>query len=305
MAEVRDEPITIAIPFVSGIAYLREAIASALALPDDDVEIVVVDNTPDAKSARALRELIETYRDPRLRLHVFGTHVPACTNFNRAMDAAGTDLVTLLHADDTLMPNYVSAMRALARDVPQASAYYCEARIIDEHGRPIFSPVDFAKRFLRPRPVGGRTVLHGEPGVRALAKANFIMCPTVCFRRSELRGERWPEDQRQVADLDLWTRILFAGGTLVGTAEPAYRYRRHRAQTTAQNVITLYRFEEEVTVLDLLAQRAEAHGWHAAARVARRRIVMRGLIVFESLRDVAARRFGAAWTKMRYLAEMR
>ena len=63
---------------------------------------------------------------------------------------------------------------------------------------------------------------------------DFIMCPTVCYRRSRLPAERFRAEWRQVLDLDFFTRILLAGGTMVGLPTSAYAYRRHAENATAR-----------------------------------------------------------------------
>jgi glycosyltransferase involved in cell wall biosynthesis len=299
------ERITLVVPFVDGLPYLREALTSALALEGEHWELVVSDNTRDPAVRGRAQALVASLADPRVTFRAFDTHVPICASFNRAMGCAHTDLVAMLHADDRIRPEYAEVMGGLAQQYPDASAYYCNTRIIDAQGRPAFSFVDYVKRFLVPRKGDGPTVLHGEAGVLALARGNFIMGPTVLFRRSRLGAERWPEDLHQAADLEYWTRILFGGGTIVGTPDAVYEYRRHAAQNTAVVNKTLFRFREEVQVYDLIAERAQARGWTGPARVARLKLVTRLQLLYEAAGDAVRLRWRSLAAKLSYLASLR
>ena len=91
-----------------------------------------------------------------------------------------------------------------------ASLVFCAACIIGPRGEPVFSFVDEVKRFLIPR-ARGPVTLEGEEGLRALMVGNFIMAPTVCFRKSKLGNIRWSETLDMTLDLDLYSRALLSG----------------------------------------------------------------------------------------------
>ncbi len=299
------EPITIVTPYVSGTAYLREALESAMLLRGTDWRVIVADNSRNETAREDARAIVAGFNDARASFRTFAAHVGICESFNRSMACSDSDLVVLLHADDRIDPSYLLLIRALAERYPEASAYFCGARIIDAAGRPAFSFIDFVKRFLVPRDGDGTTMLEGERGVEALARGNFIMGPTVCFRLSRLDGEHWQDRFVQAADLEFWTRILFAGGTIVGTRRIAYEYRRHAAQSTAQVNKTMYRFREEAAVYDLIADRADARGWTAAARVARRKTIVRLHLLYEAASDAARLRLKSAAAKLAFAPRLR
>ena len=68
--------------------------------------------------------------------------------------------------------------------------------------------------------------------MKALMRGNFVMCPTLCFRKSVLGSERFAEEWRQVQDLEFTTRLLMAGREIVGSRRAAYAYRRHPESAT-------------------------------------------------------------------------
>ncbi len=299
---MRAEPLdlTIAIPFVAGSAYLRHAVRSAVEQSMPARRVLVCDNSASAHERAAARDVVAEFGTSDVRSLSFETHLSAYANWNRCMDAVDTEFVTLLHSDDALAPDYTRVIASLVGERPDAAAYFTFARVMDEHGRRTFSAVDAVKRLLAPVR-GRRILLHGQAGIRALACGNFIMCPTVCYQRSALRGQRWSEDFRQVGDFDLWTRLLFAGATIVGTVDAPFRYRRHAQQTTSQNNKTLYRYREELAIHELTARRAEQCGWRGTAYLLRRAIPTRGLLAYETVRDLASLRFSEAGAKLRLL----
>ena len=293
------DQLTIAIPFYKGQAYLRRAIDSVLRQTSTHWQLIVCDDGPEAGTA----ELVAAFADPRIRYRTNERNLGMAGNWNRCLDAAETDLVNLLHNDDELLPNYVSDMLAAARQHPEAAAFFCRAKVIDAEGRDTFSFVDRVKRFLEPR-MSGPMVLHGRAAVEALMHGDFIMCPTVCYRKSRLPAERFDPAWRQVLDLDFFTRVLLAGGTMVGLPDVAYAYRRHAENATATQTESLLRFEEDSRIHDEIAAIARDRGWPTVARVAAGKQVIKLHILFRIAQDLGRLRFGPALKKWDFLYDL-
>lgn len=292
------ERLALAIPYYSGRAYLAEALASVRAQADPDWSLVVVDDSPAKEEARTL---VAELGDARVRYVANAGTLGMVPAWNRCLEEARGELVTLLHADDRLLPGYVGAMKALAAAHPRAVALFCPARTIDAAGRRRFSLQDDVKRFLVPR--GGReVVLSGEPGLRALMRGDFIVCPSLCWRRARLGGRRFEARWRQVQDLEILTRLLLEGETLVGTRTPQYLYRRHAANATAQQTESLLRFEEEYAIFDAIAAQARGRGWERAARTAEGKLVLRMHLLWRVVCEVGRLRLGMAGRTLRFLA---
>ena len=132
--------ITFAIPFYSGTRYLARAIDSIFAQRDPAWQAVVIDDGAEPgvdALVRGYGERISYVKNPH-NLGLGG-------NFNRCLDLATTDLVTVLHADDELMPEYGATMRAAAERHPGAVAVFCRCRIIGPDDQPVFSLADLVK----------------------------------------------------------------------------------------------------------------------------------------------------------------
>ena len=292
--------ITFAIPFYANAALLRRALESVLAQTLGDFRALVIDDGgPEPEAA----ELVHSFRDGRLSYRRNARNLGLAGNWNLCLDAAPTDLVTLLHADDELLPGYAELMTGAAERWPGAAALFCQARIIGADGRPVFSFPDFVKRFLIPsvrRPV----VIRGEEGLARLLRGNFIMCPTLCYRKSRLRKARFDARWRMVLDLDFTARLLLAGEVLVGLPEVAYSYRRHAANQTSELTESLVRFEEEAALLEELADACDARRWRRAARAGRRKTIIQLHLAYRILQDLARTRLEAAWSKVRLLRKL-
>lgn len=289
--------LTFAVPFYLGADYLARSIDSALRQTDPLWQLVVVDEGVDPDGPR----VVERFPDPRVRYLRNPTPLGLAGNWNRCLDVADTDLVTLLHADDELRPNYVALMVAHATAHPDAAALFCQADVIGPDGRPVFSVADRAKALFRPRGTGPIRVA-GDAGLAALLRGNFVMCPTVCYRKSQLGPHRFDARWNMVADLDLFARLLGDGLEIVGSREVGYAYRRHPGNATAELTDNLVRFREESALYDELAVAATAHGWAETARVARGRRIIKLHLMYRIVEDVTRGRLTAARQKFRFLA---
>src|SRR5262249_53249949 len=245
-------------------------------------------------------ELVASFADPRIRYLRNEHNLGMAGNWNRCLEVAETDLVNLLHNDDELLPNYVEVMLAAGQQFPDASAFFCRARVIDAAGKESFSFVDYVKRFLQPQG-RGPLVLEGQSAVEALMHGDFIMCPTVCYRKSRLPAEHFRSDWRMVMDLDFFTRILIGGGTMVGLPAVAYAYRRHGEDATTAHTESLLRVEEEARLAHQVTPEARDRGWPSVARVAARKRVIKFHLLFRILQDVSRLRLRSAARKGGFL----
>ena len=281
--------LEIAIPFYEGLPYLQSAIESVLGQETNAWRLLVCD---DGERDQGAGELVRSYNDDRLTYLRNATRLGIVGNWNHCLDVAQGDLVTLLHGDDRLLPGYAHLALGLAERNPEAVAFFCAAAIIGDKGEPRFSFADAAKRLFVPP--GEEIALRGESGVARLMAGNFIMCPTLSFRRSVLGDRRFDGHWRQVQDLELTTRLLMDGDTLAGSQRVAYAYRRHGASATARQSESLLRFDEEFELFALVAERCRARGWERAATVSRRAWIVKLHLLYRSLGQLLRLRPGAA-----------
>lgn len=291
--------ITIAIPFYRGLGYLQEAIESVLGQTSRRWQLLVCDDLGE-EDPEAVERLLRELADSRIEYHRNPSNLGMVPNWNHCLELAEHDLVTLLHADDRLESVYVEEMIALAERHPEAAGLFCPARIIDALGRERFSLADAVKDVYVP--TGEEDIeLRGEASLSLIMAGNFIMCPTVCWRRSVLAGRRFQERWRQVQDLELTSRLLMDGESLVGGRTTAYAYRRHPENATSIQSASRLRFEEELAVFREVSERARELGWERAARIAGKARMVRLHLVYRALRDLFAFRPGRARHKLALL----
>ena len=104
--------VSFCIPNLDMAPYLERCVESCLAQRGfDALEVVVVDN----RSSDESREIVERLarRDRRVRLHVNEARLPMAANWNRSVELARGEYVTLLCADDAQEPEFAATLAPL------------------------------------------------------------------------------------------------------------------------------------------------------------------------------------------------
>ncbi len=260
---------TIAVPYCRQPGFLRQAVDSVFAQSDPRWRLIVIDDAAAEPAAVVLADHV----DGRLKVLRNDHRVGIGGNWNRALDAADSDVVTLLHADDRLRPDYLRVITAALQRWPRAAMVATGVNVIGANDRPRHTIADVVKRCAR-RPAGDY-LLRGDDGLAALLANNTIYSPTLTYRRSllpDVPGVARPFDPRwsMVVDLDLIARTLLCGGEIGVVRQELYDYRRHGSSASATSTRGTRRFEEELALYHQLADAAAIAAWPRSARVARR-----------------------------------
>jgi len=269
--------ITFAMPFYSGLGYLDSALRSLQHQTIAEWKAVVVDDA----GPESAEGLVARFADPRISYVRNDVNLGLAGNWNKALSLADTKFVTIFHCDDELETHYVSTMTNLMDRHPQAVAGHCRVQLIDDNGQPTRTLADAVKGWLTPR-FTNEIATFGDSGLRTLARANWIFCPTLCFRRAMLPAAPFDARWQFVVDLDAMKRLIVAGHTIVGTSEVAYRYRRHHHNQTRRLGASFRRHDEELEFAKLTCEEAAAIDWNLTARTSRRAAVVRANLLVES-----------------------
>lgn len=106
--------ITVAIPTVAGRSrYLASSIATCLAQPDDNLDILVSDNSPGEAEA-----VVRSFDDPRIRYVRPPKFLPMSAHWDFLLGHVDSDVISIIGDDDGLMPGSIAAV----------------SRMIAEHG---------------------------------------------------------------------------------------------------------------------------------------------------------------------------
>ncbi len=114
------------------LRFLDEAVDSILHQEFRDFELVIVDDgTRQDAVFKALGE-----RDPRIRIVVNPTNLGTAAAANRGIEAARSDIILRLDADDVAEPTQVGRLVAALDQDPELGLVGSAVTLIDETGRP-------------------------------------------------------------------------------------------------------------------------------------------------------------------------
>jgi len=196
---------TIAIPVYNRERLIRHAVESALRQSTPGLEILVVDNC----STDTTWDVLQTYRDDRLRIVRNVTNVGLFGNFNRCLNLARGEYLRFLCSDDRLLPDgLTSEIRMMDR--------HPEAVLLSTHAKRIDADLQANGTFANHLPPGiyrGDDLIAHVLWVLSHYLANPLNYPSgILLRRdAALRAGEFDSSLRLVGDLDYFMRILTQG----------------------------------------------------------------------------------------------
>lgn len=221
----RRPSVSVVIPCYRYGHLLPAAVASVLAQPDVDVDVVVVDDASPDGSAVVAAALARS--DERVQVHVHATNQGHIATYNDGLARATGDYVVLLSADDLLTPGALARATALLEAHPSVGFVYgnpLELRDPEPTPEPATTPRDW-------------TVWAGRDWLarRCRTGRNCIFCPEVVMRRSvqEAIGGYDPALPHS-GDLEMWLRAAAVAdvGRVNGADQAYYRIHDQSMQRT-------------------------------------------------------------------------
>jgi glycosyltransferase involved in cell wall biosynthesis len=206
--------VSICIPSYNAARFLPAAIDSVLAQDFADFELVVSDDASTDDTAAVLGR----YADPRLRVVRSEDRLGQAGNWNRCVELAGGEYVTLLHADDELLPGYLERAVAVLDAHADVRLVHCSVEHIDEAGDPLFLQTLLDEDLVD----GDRLIL------RRLLLEGCVINPAGVMVRRTAYERAGPFTDRIVWGVDwhMWIRVALQGAVAY-LAEPLARYREH------------------------------------------------------------------------------
>jgi glycosyltransferase involved in cell wall biosynthesis len=207
--------VSVCIPSYNSASLVSAAIESVLNQSMPDFELVVID---DASTDQTLN-VIQRYRDPRIRILAHPANLGAEASWNHALSEAQGKYFKLLCHDDILYPDCLKRqLTAFAKTGPDVLMVSCSRDIIDPTGRKLLQR-GFGRK-------GG--ILNGCAAIRKVVRAgsNLIGEPTAVLMKTDTAKSIGGFDGTYpyVIDLDFWCRIL-AHGNLAVINEPLCAFR--------------------------------------------------------------------------------
>jgi glycosyltransferase involved in cell wall biosynthesis len=235
--------ISIGIPTVDRLDYLREAVASAQAQRLPDLEILIGDDG----DSRQLREwAVETVAaDPRVRYLKAPRKLGLAGAWNFLAASAAGEFITLIGDDDRLLPGF--AERLLREATAEVAVVFSNHYLIDATGRRLIdaSP-DCTHQYGRDELAPGRLANSA-----AAAWRNSIPMSSCIVRTSAVRRLRFRPDVN-TPEIELFARLSLEGQAFVFVPEYLAEYRSHAGSETARG-LTLDRLAEYLEPIEVPA----------------------------------------------------
>lgn len=256
--------LDILVPYYGEPALLQQTVRSVLAQDDPDWRLTVVDD-------RVVDDDVPAWfaglGDPRVRYLRNEVNLGANRNFQRCLDLAEHELMTMVGSDDVLLPSYVRTVVAAHRAVPGAAIVQPGVQVVDADGRPVLPLVDRVKRAMTPR-AEPRAVVSGERLAASLLHGDWLYFPSLCWRTASAQEVGFSPDLHTVMDLSLILGIVLRDGALVVDPAVCFQYRRHAASESSWRAAAGTRFAEERAFFLDMRDTMAARGWRRAARAA-------------------------------------
>jgi hypothetical protein len=218
----------------------------------DRSEILLASSTPFA-------ELDAFAKRHALPLHINPQHTNIAADWNYALAAAQTKLVTIAHQDDLFAPSYVDRLRSALLRHPGALIAFCD---YSEHTPLGTRPINInlrIKRALRERAFGAREcITDPRDKMRLLSLGNPICCPSVMFDRSALANFSFSGGFQTNLDWMAWLELARRPGAFVYVRERLVSKGIHAASETTATIANRSREREDRALFGTLWPRPVA-----------------------------------------------
>jgi hypothetical protein len=243
---------TFAIPVHRAAPNLAALVESLRAQSGARSKILLATSTPSA-------ELDAFAKRYALSLHINPQRTDIAADWNFALAAANSSLVTLAHQDDVFAPAYVAQLSGALCRHPGALIAFCD---YSEHTPlgPRSTNINLRiKRALRQWSFGTRECI-AEPcdKVRLLSLGNPICCPSVMFDRSALTDFHFPGGFQTNLDWMAWLELARRPGGFVYVRERLVSKGVHAGSETTATIANRAREREDRAIFNTLWPRPVA-----------------------------------------------
>lgn len=260
-----DMTLDIMMPFYGRFDHFKLAVESVLAQSDSDWRLVVVDDVyPDL----APGEWVASLSDDRVTYIRNDVNLRPSRNYIKCVGLMRSPFAVLMGCDDIMLPNYVSRIKQLISQFPEAAIIQPGVSVIDSDGADSRPLADRVKKLYQLQGRGARSY-RGEVLAKSLLRGNWTYFPSLCWRVEALRKHSFRTDLDVVQDLAMLLEITKDGGELVLDDEVAFNYRRHSESVSAVTGPDGSKFAQERVLFAEAEADLRALGWHRAAAAAR------------------------------------
>ncbi|ANP28468.1 hypothetical protein DAD186_19180 [Dermabacter vaginalis] len=255
--------VDILFPFYGDVALMKQAVRSIIGQTNPDWRLVVVD---DGYPDDSIPGWFESLNDSRITYMRNEKNLGANGNYTKALSFVENDLVTVMGADDVMLPNYIDWFVHAAQSQPEAQIFQPGCVVIDENNALSNTLVERVKDHYRPSKAG---VLSGEELATSILRGNWLYFPSLGWRASTITEIGFRKGLNVVQDAALVLDVAMSDGGLYYDPTVAFMYRRHGGSDSSWRALEGTRFEEERLFFNQIANEMTEKGWAKAARAAR------------------------------------
>jgi alpha-1,3-rhamnosyltransferase len=227
------QSVSVVVPSYNHGRFIESTLRSIFKQTLRAAELIVID---DGSSDESPAIIERTLNDCPIRCEfVARENRGLCATLNEGLERTRGEYFAYLGSDDLWLPNFLKARVHILESRPEAVLAYGHAYFVDEENAIVDCTADWA------------SYVDGDVR-KMLLETTAPMSPTVLYRRSALRQQRWNE-QSKLEDYDLYLR-LSAEGPFAFDPQVLSAWRRHSSNVSWDQTLML---EEQLS-----AQRAAA-----------------------------------------------
>lgn len=261
--------VDILFPFYGDVDFMKQAVRSVIGQTYQDWRLIVVD---DGYPDDSIPGWFESLNDKRITYMRNEKNLGANGNYTKALGFVENELVTVMGADDVMLPNYIEWLVAAAEANPAAQIFQPGCVVINEKDGLSNTLVEKVKSFYRPN---NTRLLAGEELAVSILRGDWLYFPSLGWRADAIVGIGFRKGLNVVQDMALVLDVAMRGGALYYDERVAFMYRRHSGSDSSWRALEGTRFDEEREYFYTIAHEMEARGWKKAARVAKMHISSR------------------------------
>lgn len=263
--------VDVLFPYYGDVELMKLAVHSVLTQDYRDFRLIVVD---DGYPDESIPGWFDSLGDDRIHYERNETNLGANGNYRKCLAMASNELVTVMGADDMMLPNHLQWLVDSAAAHPAAQIFQPGVFVIDEHGAPSATLVERVKDAGRPKGSGARE-FAGEPLATSLIKGNWLYFPSIGWRTEPMQTVGFRKGLNVVQDLALALDLIKNGGSLLLDDRATFCYRRHSGSDSSWRALEGTRFAEEREFFATMAREFDSLGWRKASAAARRHLSSR------------------------------
>lgn len=274
----------IVLPYFSNEDYLFLAINSVLDQTASNWKLLIID---DSGTDNAIGPRIDGFLDKRIVYLKNIVNIGSVNTWNLGIDffvnEESVKLVSILHNDDLLHPEYLEESAKMHRIHPEIKIIHTNVRVVGSTGKSIYSTPDLFKKAMNLRFIEKIKIDSGDKGLAAILNVNFVYCPSMSFKIDYLATNRFNPEWRMVSDVEFVSNYLRAGYSLLRIPQKLYCYRRHQNNLTSILSKNQIRFFEEIELYKNLSIGLNELDFVRSRRAAKYRISINLNLLYSSL----------------------